>query len=145
RRRVVERDRRQHQPGERAAALRVEDHAEDQQQPVRVAAVLARAAGEVERQENRQEQEKKGRLCEKHYSRTLKIRMCWRGSDSSTFASANPSASTSIFASATDILCSNLIGTVGSSLRYSTSTMRPPGLSAVRSFRSIACGCENSW
>ena len=31
---VVEGDRREHQPGERAAALRVEDHAGDEQQPV---------------------------------------------------------------------------------------------------------------
>ena len=41
---VVERDRAEHQPGERAAALGVEDDARDQQQPVAVGAVLARAA-----------------------------------------------------------------------------------------------------
>ena len=44
---VVERDRRQHQPRERAAALRVEDDAGDEQQPVRVRGVGT--AQEVER------------------------------------------------------------------------------------------------
>ena len=39
---VVERDRPEHQPGERAAALRVEDDARDQQQPVAVPRRVAR-------------------------------------------------------------------------------------------------------
>src|SRR5262249_36174132 len=112
RRPVVERDRRQHQPGERAAALRIEDDAEDEEQPVAVGAVLARTLDEVEREEEREEEEKKCRLGEQHYGRTVKTKICCRGSDSSTCDSVNPSASTSIFASASDILCSNLIGTV---------------------------------
>src|SRR5438094_191508 len=43
--------------------------------------------------------------------------MCWRGSDSSTFASVKPSASTSSFAPATVLLCSKRIGIDGSSYR----------------------------
>ena len=45
---VVERDRPQHQPRERAAALHVEDHARDEQQPVAVRGMLARAPDEIE-------------------------------------------------------------------------------------------------
>ena len=56
---VVERDRAEHQPGERAAALRVEDDARRQQQPVAVRRMLARAAEEIEPEEDRQEEEEK--------------------------------------------------------------------------------------
>jgi hypothetical protein len=54
---VVERDRAEHQPGERAAALRVEDDARRQQQPVAVGGMLTRAADEIEAEQDRQEQE----------------------------------------------------------------------------------------
>src|SRR5207248_1467873 len=49
------------------------------------------------------------------YCVIAKIRMCCRGSDSSTFDNVNPSASTSIFASRTLILCSGRMGIAGSS------------------------------
>src|SRR5262245_33522238 len=47
---IVERDRGEHQPGERAAALRVKDHARNEEQPVRIGRV--NATNEVQREEN---------------------------------------------------------------------------------------------
>ena len=64
---VVERDRPEHQPREGAAALRVEDDARDEQQPVRVGAVHAAATHawqEIQPEQNRQEEKEKGGLCE---------------------------------------------------------------------------------
>ncbi len=54
---VVERDRGEHQPREGAAALGVEDHAGDEEERVAVRSVLARERREVEREQERQEQE----------------------------------------------------------------------------------------
>ena len=74
RHRVVERDRRQHQQREPAAALRVEDDARDEQQPVAVPAVDRRrvrerrrtSGSEIQRQQDRQEQKQERRFGEQH-------------------------------------------------------------------------------
>jgi hypothetical protein len=63
---VVERDRREHQPGEGAAALGVEDDARDEQQPVAIRPVRAGAWGKVQRQQDRQEQEEERRFGKEH-------------------------------------------------------------------------------
>ena len=65
---VVERDRSQHQPRERAAALGVEDDARDQQEPVAVGAVLPGAFDEIECEQDGQEEKEKGGLREQHGS-----------------------------------------------------------------------------
>ena len=63
---VVEDDRSENQPRERPAALGVEDDAEDQQEPVAIRRMHASKRAEVERQQNRKEQEKERRLGEQH-------------------------------------------------------------------------------
>ncbi len=57
----------------------------------------------------------------------------------------NPTVSISLRAWASVILCNGLIGTDGSSARYSNRINRPPGRNARNIDRAISYGCENSW
>ncbi len=61
---VVERDRRQHQEREPAAAGRVENHAGDGQDPVRIP--LVGAADKCQSQQRREKQKEKDRFSEEH-------------------------------------------------------------------------------
>src|SRR5205823_100333 len=66
--------------------------------------------------------------------------MCWRGNPGIRRSNMNPSASTSVRASATLMRCVSAMGMLGSSLRYSTRTNSAPGFNDRRMLRSISCG-----
>src|SRR5271157_4400414 len=59
-----------------------------------------------------------------------KITMCCDGRVSTVRTCLSPTAFISFLSWSTDILCTSLIGILGSSLRYSTKTTHPPGFSA---------------
>ena len=75
----------------------------------------------------------------------LKMMMCCRGSTEIVSTHSSGCGVASFKTCSWDILCSSLIGTFGSSIRYSTNAMRPPGFSALQMFFIISYGCENSW
>src|SRR6266576_3832808 len=74
-----------------------------------------------------------------------KTRMCCNGSVSNVCMCASPTAFISLLTCSTDILCTNLMGTLGSSLRYSTKTTRPPGFRAPRILVMTSKGYASSW